>query len=74
MFGDPHGTIEAEVLELDPPRQLWCPRIALFDETLMTTQVAPTDGGIRLRAEHLGWANTNSAGRDPFERHVGHLD
>jgi uncharacterized protein YndB with AHSA1/START domain len=67
MSCDPYGTIQAEVLELDPPRQLSCRWVASFGETLVTMRLTPTDGGTRLRVEHRGWADTNAADRDEFD-------
>jgi uncharacterized protein YndB with AHSA1/START domain len=67
MSCDPYGTIEAEVLELDPPRRLSCRWVASFGETLVTMQLTPTDGGTRLRVEHRGWEDTNAVDRDHFD-------
>jgi uncharacterized protein YndB with AHSA1/START domain len=67
MSCDPYGTIQAEVVELDPPHKLSCRWLASFGETLVTMQLTPTEGGTRLRVEHRGWADSNTADRDQFD-------
>jgi uncharacterized protein YndB with AHSA1/START domain len=67
MSCDPYGTIEAELLELEPPRRLACRWIASFGDTLVTMELTATDGGTRLRVEHRGWGEANVADRDRFD-------
>jgi uncharacterized protein YndB with AHSA1/START domain len=51
MSCDPYGTIDTELLELEPPRRIAYRWIASFGETLVTMELTPTDGGTRLRVE-----------------------
>jgi uncharacterized protein YndB with AHSA1/START domain len=67
MHCDPWGAIEAEVLEIDPPRRLACRWVASFGETSVTFELSPAGVGTRLRVEHSGWGKSNSADRDQFE-------
>jgi uncharacterized protein YndB with AHSA1/START domain len=67
MSCEPFGVIEAEVLELDPPRRLAVRWVAAFGETLVTFELAPAGAGTRLRVEHRGWGEGNATERDQFD-------
>jgi uncharacterized protein YndB with AHSA1/START domain len=52
----PTGWVEAEVLELDPPRRMvwaWAPG-AGAEPTTVTFELAPEAGGTRLALSHVG--------------------
>jgi uncharacterized protein YndB with AHSA1/START domain len=54
--GDAHiGTIQGEVLEIDPPRLLRCRWTGVFGDTEVTFELAPEADGTRLRVRHDGW-------------------
>ena len=67
MTCEPLGQIDAEVLELDPPRRLSCRWHGSFGDTIVTFDLAPTDRGTRLRVVHQGWDESNTASRDGFD-------
>jgi uncharacterized protein YndB with AHSA1/START domain len=54
--GDTHiGTIQGEVLEIDPPRLLRCRWTGVFGDTEVTFELEPEADGTRLRVRHDGW-------------------
>jgi uncharacterized protein YndB with AHSA1/START domain len=67
MSCDPYGIIQAELLELDPPRRLSYRWSASFGETVVTMELTATYEGTRLRVTHLGWGDSNIADRDQFD-------
>jgi uncharacterized protein YndB with AHSA1/START domain len=67
MGHDPIGRIEAEVLEVDPPRRLACRWTGAFGDTIVTFEVTPTTTGTRLRVEQRGWTAADTAGRDQLD-------
>jgi uncharacterized protein YndB with AHSA1/START domain len=66
MECEPVGRIEAEVLEVDPPRRLVCKWAGSFGDTVVSFVLTPVSTGTRLRVEHRGWTEDNAAARDQF--------
>ena len=64
---DDHGVVEAEVLDIDPPRLLRCRWTGTFGDTVVTFQLTPTGSGTRLRLEHRGWVESQQTDRDGFD-------
>jgi uncharacterized protein YndB with AHSA1/START domain len=64
---DSHGLVNAEVLEIDPPRLLRCRWVGSFGATVVTFELSPTAAGTRVRLEHRGWRPGDSADRDAFD-------
>jgi uncharacterized protein YndB with AHSA1/START domain len=67
MECDPIGQIQAEVLEMDPPRRLCCRWVASFGDTVVTFELTRIPEGTQLRVEHRGWSQENTADRERFE-------
>jgi uncharacterized protein YndB with AHSA1/START domain len=66
MSCDPFGEIEAEVLEVDPPRRMSLRWRAVFGTTLVTFELVAAAGGTRLTLLHSGWEDGITA-RDQFD-------
>jgi uncharacterized protein YndB with AHSA1/START domain len=66
MNCDPFGTISGEVLAVDPPRRLECRWAGWFGQSIVTFTLTPTPAGTRLRVEHRGWTDENTADRQQF--------
>jgi uncharacterized protein YndB with AHSA1/START domain len=62
-----HGTVHAEVVEVDPPKRLRCRWSGSFGDTVVTFDLSPVAEGTRLRLEHRGWRESNSTDRDAFD-------
>jgi uncharacterized protein YndB with AHSA1/START domain len=56
------GLIEAEVLEIDPPRRLCCRWSGAFGDTEVTFDLTAIPTGTRLRLTHAGWRDDEHRG------------
>lgn len=66
MSCDPIGEIEAEVLEIDPPRRLVLRWDAAFGTTTVRVELAAAGAGTALTLVHSGWGEATAA-RDQFD-------
>jgi uncharacterized protein YndB with AHSA1/START domain len=66
MSCEPFGEIEAEVLEVDPPRRMSLRWSAVFGTTVVTFELAAAGTGTLLTMTHGGWGAATAA-RDQFD-------
>jgi uncharacterized protein YndB with AHSA1/START domain len=64
---DGHGVVEAEVIDIDPPRLLRCRWSGTFGDTVVTFERTPTGSGTHLRLELRGWVDAERSDRDGFD-------
>jgi uncharacterized protein YndB with AHSA1/START domain len=67
MSCDPFGQIEAEILEIDPPRRLVMRWEAVFGTTTVRVELAAAGDGTALTLVHSGWGGEATATRDQFD-------
>ena len=65
---DPIGLIEAEVLQVQPPRLLVCRWSGSFGDTMVSFELDEvTDGVTQLTVRHEDWGEGSEALRDQFD-------
>jgi uncharacterized protein YndB with AHSA1/START domain len=62
------GVIDAEVLDVEPPRLLRCRWSGVFGHTVVTFTLTPDGAGTRLRITHEGWAGPGLGHRPGFDQ------
>ena len=62
------GIIDAEVLDVEPPRLLRCRWSGEFGQTVVTFTLTPVAGGTQLRVTHAGWDERARPQRDGFDQ------
>jgi uncharacterized protein YndB with AHSA1/START domain len=62
------GIIDAEVLDVEPPRLLRCRWSGEFGQTVVTFTLTPVAGATLLRVTHAGWDERARPQRDGFDQ------